>query len=94
MTEPQAKIKKIKGPYKLKTRVRRLMDLEDMAEFLGVPEHWLKEEAAAGRIPFLGAGDVLLFHPDSLEKVLTAQLMAKAEAVLTHLSGRSAKGGG
>jgi hypothetical protein len=41
-----------------------------MARLVGVPAAWLRAEADAGRIPHLKAGKVLLFDPDTVERIL------------------------
>jgi hypothetical protein len=41
-----------------------------MARRLRVPVKWLREEAAAGRVPHLRADKALLFDPDAVERVL------------------------
>lgn len=41
-----------------------------MARRLRVTQAWLRDEAEAGRIPHLKAGDRLLFDPETVERVL------------------------
>ena len=41
-----------------------------MARRLQVTAKWLREEAAANRIPHLKAGSRLIFNPDAVEAVL------------------------
>jgi hypothetical protein len=41
-----------------------------MARRLRVPTLWLRAEAEAGRLPCLKAGRVLLFDPETVERVL------------------------
>lgn len=41
-----------------------------MARTIGVPVHWLKREAEAGRIPHLRADRVYLFNPEVVRRVL------------------------
>ena len=48
----------------------RLLRLPGMAGRLGVPAKWLREEAEAGRVPHLRAGEQLLFDPSAVERAL------------------------
>jgi len=41
-----------------------------MARRLFVPAKWLRDEAEASRLPHLKAGNVLLFNPEVVERVL------------------------
>jgi hypothetical protein len=50
-----------------------LIPLAAMARQLHVKPSWLADEARAGRVPHLEAGDRLLFHPPAVEKVLLAR---------------------
>jgi hypothetical protein len=43
---------------------RELLSLRRMAARLGVPSQWLKEQAEAGSVPGLKAGERWLFKPD------------------------------
>jgi hypothetical protein len=45
-------------------RGRDLLPLRRMAARLGVPSSWLKEQAEAGKVPGLKAGERWLFVPD------------------------------
>lgn len=47
-----------------------LLPANQTARYLRVPLKWLKEEAAAGRLPCLDAGGVFLFDPELVERVL------------------------
>jgi hypothetical protein len=48
----------------------KLLPLGIMARRLRVPVRWLRAEAEAGRIPHLRADKVLLFDPETVERVL------------------------
>ncbi len=48
----------------------RLLPANRTARLFRVPLAWLKQEAAAGRIPSLKADTALLFDPDAVEAVL------------------------
>ena len=50
-----------------------------LARQLGVPVHWLKSEATAGRIPALKAENVFLFDPEIVIDLL-AQRARKGAA--------------
>lgn len=50
-----------------------LFSLGRMARRLGVTQQWLRDEAEAGRIPCLKAGDRYLFNPHAVEKSLAAK---------------------
>lgn len=54
----------------------QLLNLVTMARVLGVPKSWLKDEADAGRVPCLRAGDRYLFAPDAVERVLADRARA------------------
>jgi len=47
-----------------------LLPLNLVARRLRVPVKWLREEAEAGRVPALRAGNVLLCNPTAVEEVL------------------------
>ena len=47
-----------------------LTPLGPMARLLRVPSRWLRAEAEAGRVPHLKADKVLLFDPETVERVL------------------------
>ena len=47
-----------------KERGRDLLPLRRMAVRLGVPSKWLREQAEAGKVPGLRAGNRWLFVPD------------------------------
>ena len=66
----------------------RLLPLGAMARQLHVPAKWLREEAAAGRIPHLRAGNVLLFNPAVVEPLLIERASAA-----THTTATAAGGG-
>ncbi len=51
-----------------------------MARHLRVPVRWLKAEAEAGRIPHVKADAVLLFDPETVERVLLERAQAAAPA--------------
>lgn len=46
------------------------LSLQNTAAQLGVPAAWLRQEARAGRVPYLRAGRRLLFHPAAVEAEL------------------------
>lgn len=49
-----------------------LVSLPDMAERLGVPPRWLKEQAEAGRVPCLRVRRELMFHDATTEAAVLA----------------------
>lgn len=56
------------------TNVREtFLPLQTTAGRLGVPAAWLREEALAGRVPYLRAGRRMLFAPAEVERVLIAR---------------------
>lgn len=57
-----------------------LLALGPMARRLRVTDAWLREEAEAGRIPCLRAGNRYLFAPEAVERVLAARAARKQEA--------------
>jgi hypothetical protein len=48
----------------------KLLPAGPTARRLRVPVSWLRGEAEAGRVPCLQAGKVLLFSPETVERVL------------------------
>lgn len=48
----------------------KLLLVGPMARRLRVTVKWLRDEAEAGRIPHLKAGQRLLFDPETVERVL------------------------
>jgi excisionase family DNA binding protein len=50
-----------------------LLALSRMARRLGVTAGWLRDEAAAGRVPALRAGKRYLFSPEAVERVLATR---------------------
>lgn len=49
---------------------QRLASLYVASRSLGLPANWLREEALAGRIPCLRAGDRLLFDLETLRQLV------------------------
>lgn len=47
-----------------------LLQLRFMARRLRVTARWLREEAEAGRVPHVRAGDQFLFNPEAVEQLL------------------------
>ena len=52
-----------------------------MARRLRVPVAWLRTEAETGRIPHLKAGKVLLFDPETVERILHERAQREGVAV-------------
>jgi hypothetical protein len=48
----------------------KLIPQGPLARGLRVPAKWLREEALAGRVPHLKTGQVILFDPETVERVL------------------------
>jgi hypothetical protein len=46
------------------------MTLREMARAAFVPAAWLREQAAAGELPALRAGELLLFHPPTVYRYI------------------------
>lgn len=51
---------------------RDLMPLRRMAARLGVPCKWLREQAEAGKVPGLQAGNRWLFRPDAVTPIVAS----------------------
>ena len=49
-----------------------LLSLSRMARRLGVTQQWLRDQADAGKIPCLKAGNRFLFNPDAVIEFLAA----------------------
>jgi hypothetical protein len=54
----------------------RLLPVGPMARLLRVQVKWLRQEAEAGRVPCLKAGNTLLFDPIAVERVLLERAQA------------------
>lgn len=50
-----------------------LVSLRALAKRLRVPQRWLREQAAEGRIPCLRAGKQILFERHAVEAALAAR---------------------
>ena len=48
----------------------RVVPIGVMARIIHVPPKWLREEAEAGRIPALRAGDRFVFRPDVVTRII------------------------
>jgi hypothetical protein len=57
--------------------VRPLVTLQDMARQLGVPVRWLRDQAAAGNVPGLQAGNRWLFCPE-VAKAAVLEMASKS----------------
>lgn len=57
---------------------RELSSLRRMAARLGVPSRWLREQAEAGSVPGLKAGDRWLFRPDVAAEAVTKMAAPKS----------------
>ena len=57
---------------------RALLPLRRAAKRAGVPSKWLKEQAEAGNVPGLRAGNRWLFLPDAVVEAI--ETMAKASS--------------
>ncbi len=66
-----------------------LLPLRRMAARLGVPSKWLRDQAEAGKIPGLRAGDRWLFVPD----VASAAVRAMAGDAMAGLMVDISRGG-
>lgn len=59
-----------------RNEARGLLPLRRAARRLGVPAKWLREQAEAGKVPGLRAGNRWLFLPDAVTEAI--EEMAKA----------------
>jgi len=66
------------GVYRMEAR-KSLLKVGAMARTIGVPVHWLRAEAEAGRIPSLKAENVYLFDPDVVIDMLSERARGKNE---------------
>jgi len=62
-----------------------LLSLSRMARRLGVTQQWLRDQADAGKIPCLKAGNRYLFNPVAVQEALAAK------AARTRQGGNDAK---
>ena len=60
------------------------VSLPELAERTGLTASWLKDEAEAGRIPFLRTGRRVMFHPGAVERVLLERAQAGTESGVAH----------
>ena len=57
---------------------RELLSLRRMAACLGVPSQWLREQAEAGSVPGLKAGERWLFKPDVVSAAVSKMAVPKS----------------
>ena len=50
-----------------------LLSLSRMARRRGIPQQWLREQADAGQVPCLKAGNRYLFNPVAVQEVLASK---------------------
>lgn len=50
--------------------MHRVVTLRELAARVGLPRQWLKQEAAAGRLPCLRVGRTLRFNVEAVESAL------------------------
>ena len=50
-----------------------LLSLSRMARRLGVIQQWLRDEADAGKVPCLKAGNRYLFNPEAVQEALSTK---------------------
>lgn len=62
-------------------RSSHLLPLKVAACKFGVPSVWLREEARAGRLPSLLAGNRFLFDPTALEEALLKRAQGDGETL-------------
>ena len=58
-----------------------LFSLPRMARRLGVTQQWLREQAKAGQIPCLMAGNRYLFNPVAIQEALAAKAAQTRQGV-------------
>lgn len=61
------------------------MPLGAMARRLRVPAKWLRDEAEAGRLPHLKAGNSLLFDAETVERLIINRLRDAAGKAVSHV---------
>jgi len=49
---------------------KKFVTVDRLAAYIGLPVAWLKREAKQGHIPSIKAGKGLMFHVESVERVL------------------------
>lgn len=57
-----------------------------MARRVRVPAKWLRAEAESGRIPHLKAGNVLLFDPETVERLIAERVRGAGPKGASHAS--------
>ena len=68
-----------------------LLSLGRMARRLGVTQQWLRDQADAGNIPCLKAGNRYLFNPVAVQEALAAKAAQTFKADATRQGGDDAK---
>ncbi len=64
-----------------------LVSLPEMAERLGVPPLWLREQAEAGRVPHLKVGRKLMFAPATAEAAVLSMAGDPMAKLINDLGG-------
>lgn len=54
-------------------------DIKSVSTVLGLPCAWLKQQADAGRVPFIEANNRRLFNPNEVQRVLDERANATVE---------------
>jgi len=72
---------------------QRPLRLAEMSRAIGVKSDWLRQEAEAGRIPHLRAGDAYLFDRDTVIRVLSERAK-RPHGTVNPQAGREAEGAG
>lgn len=62
-----------------------LISLPEMAERLGVPPLWLREQAEAGRVPHLNVGRKTMFAPAIAEAAVLAMAGGSMSALMLNI---------
>jgi len=75
----------INSMIKRKESEAGLISLPEMAERLGVPPLWLREQSEAGRVPCLRVGRKLMFHSQTAQTAVLAMAGDSFSAVLVKI---------
>ena len=59
---------------------KTFISLHDLSQRSGLPSSWLRSEAEAGRLPSLRAGRRLMFHAETVERVLLERAARQVQA--------------
>jgi hypothetical protein len=61
-----------------------LANIHDLARLFGLPAHWFRDEAEAGRLPSLKVAECFLFNIKAVEQALAERAASPAGEGCSH----------